>query len=59
MCIRDSHGGGDWRLVTDWLKAVATRDASLLSSTIEASVESHLMAFAAERSRLGGTVEAV
>ena len=55
----DGHGGGDWRLVTDWLKAVATRDASLLSSTIEASVESHLMAFAAERSRLGGTVEAV
>ncbi len=55
----DGHGGGDWRLVTDWLKAVATRDASLLSSTIEASVESHLMAFAAERSRLGGTVEDV
>ncbi len=55
----DGHGGGDWRLVTDWLKAVSSRDASLLSSTIEASVESHLMAFAAERSRLGGTIEAV
>ncbi len=55
----DGHGGGDWRLVTDWLKAVSTRDASLLSSTIEASVESHLMAFAAERSRLGETVEQV
>jgi len=31
----------------------------LLSSPIEASVESHLMAFAAEKSRLSRTIEAV
>ena len=53
------HGGGDWRLVQDWLMAVDKQDPSLLTSTIEASVESHLMGFAAEKSRLNKTVEAV
>ncbi|NRF71851.1 Gfo/Idh/MocA family oxidoreductase [Aquincola sp. S2] len=55
----DAHGGGDLRLVRDWVQAVGQRDKSLLSSSIEVSVESHLMAFAAERSRLNGTIEAV
>lgn len=47
----DGHGGGDWRLVTDWVQAVSRRDASLLTSTIDASIESHIMGFAAEKSR--------
>lgn len=47
----DTHGGGDWRLVADWLQAVSQHDPSLLSSTIDASIESHVMGFAAERSR--------
>jgi predicted dehydrogenase len=47
----DGHGGGDFRLVADWLKAIAQQDPSLLSSTIDVSIESHLMGFAAERSR--------
>ncbi len=51
------HGGGDWRLMANWVEAVAKQDASLLSSSLEASVESHVMAFAAERSRLAGSVE--
>lgn len=55
----DGHGGGDWNLVADWVQAVSTKDKSLLSSGIDASVESHLMGFAAERSRLNGTVEEV
>ncbi len=55
----DGHGGGDWRLAADWVEAVARQDPSVLSSTIDASIESHLMGFAAERSRLGGTVERV
>ncbi len=55
----DGHGGGDFRLVHDWVRAVAQKDPSLLTSTIGASIESHLMAFAAERSRKGGTVERV
>lgn len=53
------HGGGDWRMVRDWVKAVATQDASSLTSGIGASIESHLMAFAAERSRSKRSVEAV
>ncbi len=53
------HGGGDWRLMANWVEAVAKQDASLLSSRIDASVESHVMAFAAERSRARETVEEV
>jgi len=50
------HGGGDWGLVADWLHAIQERDPSLLSSSIDASVESHLMAFGAEKSRASGQV---
>ncbi|WP_082864149.1 Gfo/Idh/MocA family protein [Polaribacter atrinae] len=46
------HGGGDWSLVTDWVKAVKTKDPNVLSSTIDTSIESHLMGFNAEKSRL-------
>jgi len=45
------HGGGDWGLVTDFINAVKKQDASLLTSTIDASVESHIMGFMAEKSR--------
>ncbi len=47
----DGHGGGDWRLVTDWINAIDKRDPSLLTSTIDASIESHVMGFMAEESR--------
>jgi hypothetical protein len=46
------HGGGDWALATDWVRAVKNQDASLLTSTIDASIESHIMGFMAEKSRL-------
>ena len=53
---RDSgHAGGDLALVRDLLRAVDARDPALLSSDLAASVESHLMAFACEESRLKGT----
>jgi len=52
----DGHGGGDWRLVSDWLQAIDKQDSSLLTSTIQASIESHLMGFAAEISRKEGKV---
>jgi predicted dehydrogenase len=32
---KSGHGGGDWALVTDWVRAVKKQDASLLSSTID------------------------
>lgn len=50
------HGGGDWRLVDDWIAAVRASDPALLTSTIEASIDSHLMAFAAEKSRKNGVI---
>lgn len=55
----DGHGGGDWRLMADFVEAVATQDASVLTSSIDASIESHVMGFAAERSRRDHTVEAI
>ncbi len=53
------HGGGDWRLVRDWLQAVKAQDSSLLTSTIEASIESHIMGFQAELSRLKGEIKKI
>ena len=53
------HGGGDWRLAANWAEAVAKQDAGLLSSTVDVSIESHVMAFAAEQSRTRRTVESI
>lgn len=50
--IYDSHGGGDLLLVRDWLNAVSNHDVSLLTSNIDVSVDSHIMCFKAEESRL-------
>ena len=47
----DGHGGGDWRLVADWINAVSQQNPALLTSTIDASIESHVMGFMAEQSR--------
>lgn len=46
------HGGGDLGLVRDFIQAVGNNNPSVLSSTIDASVESHVMGFRAEESRL-------
>lgn len=48
------HGGGDFGVVRAFLQAVRC-EAHLLTSAREA-LESHLLAFAAEASRLGGSV---
>lgn len=55
----DGHGGGDWRLVSDWINAISKRDPSLLTSTIDASIESHVMGFMAEESRKNNKVMAI
>jgi predicted dehydrogenase len=46
------HGGGDFGLMKDFVRAVRKNDPGLLSSSVDVSLESHLMAFAAEKSRL-------
>jgi predicted dehydrogenase len=56
---QSGHGGGDWRMVADFVQAVAHRDPGRLTSTLAQSIESHLVAFACERSRARGTVEPV
>ena len=48
------HGGGDYGLVHNFLQAVYQEDESLLSSTIEDSMESHYIGFKAEESRQSG-----
>lgn len=47
----DAHGGGDWRLVANWIQAISKNDSTLLTSTIDQSIESHIMGFMAEESR--------
>lgn len=53
------HGGGDWRLVSDWIQAIVHRDPNLLTSSIDQSIESHIIGFSAEKSRLNYTVEEI
>ena len=53
------HGGGDLALVRDFIRAVDAHDEKLLSSSLAASVESHVMGFACEKSRLSGHKETV
>ncbi len=51
------HGGGDYRLTMDFLKAIGHKGEPVeIRSGIDQSVESHLMAYAAERSRVSGKV---
>jgi predicted dehydrogenase len=49
------HGGGDFGVIGAFADAVASGDRSLISTGPRESLDSHLMAFAAERSRLTGT----
>jgi tricorn protease-like protein len=46
------HGGGDVVLTRDFVEAVAMHDHNKLSSSIDASIESHIIGFKAEESRL-------
>jgi predicted dehydrogenase len=58
--VTSGHGGGDYGLVRDWVQAISRRDPRLLTSTLEASMESHLIGFTAEESRLdGGTLRTI
>lgn len=59
VTLDSGHGGGDWGLVRDWLEAVDQQDSGLLTSTLAASMESHLMGFMAEKSRHERTVEKI
>jgi predicted dehydrogenase len=53
------HGGGDWGLMDAFVRAVATGDRSHVLTGPRASLEAHLVAFAAERARQQGVVATV
>jgi hypothetical protein len=57
--VSSGHGGGDYGLVRDWIQAVSQQNPEFLSTDIASAMESHLMAFRAEESRLTGTVKDV
>ena len=48
------HGGGDERVVKSWLKAVAAKDQSLIRTSVQESLRTHTVVFAAEASRKQG-----
>ena len=50
--IKSGHGGGDHRLVAGFLSALRKDDPDAALTTARSSLESHLMAFAAEEARL-------
>ena len=54
---RSRHGGGDFNLVSELIRILRRNDADEIRETTEEALQSHLICFAAERSRLaGGTV---
>ncbi|MFA6110855.1 MAG: Gfo/Idh/MocA family oxidoreductase [Candidatus Latescibacterota bacterium] len=55
--ILGGHGGGDYGLMQSFVAAVAAGDQSRVMSGPDETLETHLMVFAAERSRRQGTVE--
>jgi len=54
--ILTGHGGGDFGLMQNFVEAVASKDPSLILTGIDETLESHLMVFAAEKSRREGNV---
>lgn len=48
------HGGGDHGALRDFLEAVCWNDPSRMTSSVDVSIESHIMGFDAEKSRKTG-----
>ena len=55
--LASGHGGGDEGLMAAFLAALRSGDQSLLTTGPDVSLESHLMVFAAEKSRLLGAIQ--
>lgn len=53
---RGGHGGGDERIMRDWLAALHTRDDSQIVANAQESLQTHTIVFAAEKSRREGRV---
>jgi len=48
------HAGGDTALMRQFIESIRSGDPSKVSTNVEQSLESHLLAFAAEESRQNG-----
>jgi len=57
--VAGGHGGGDYGLMEAFCRAWTTGDSSAVCSNADTSLESHLVAFAAERARTQGVVVAL
>ena len=53
---RSRHGGGDFNLVSEMIRILRRNDPDEIRETTEEALQSHLICFAAERSRLAGGV---
>ena len=54
IALNDGHGGGDTYLFYDFIDYITSEKPSTTRTTIERSMESHLVGFKAEESRLNG-----
>lgn len=58
--LDDGHGGGDYFLYRDFMDYISINSPSFTRTTIDDSIESHLIGFKAEESRLeGGTPKTI
>lgn len=57
--LSSGHGGGDYGLVRDFIRAVGERKPEHLLTTVQEAMESHLIGFRAEESRTEGKIVAV
>ena len=51
---RSRHGGGDFNLVSEMIRILWRNDPDEIRHTTEEALQSHLICFAAEESRLAG-----
>lgn len=54
--LDDGHGGGDYFLYRDFIDYITKNSPSMTRTTIDDSIESHLIGFKAEESRLNGGI---
>ena len=54
--VNGTHGGGDLRLVEDFVRVLQGKTPSISCTSIEDSVNGHLAVFRAEKARKTGTV---
>lgn len=54
LCNQPFHAGADLNIVEEFVNSITRSEGEILSSTIDSSIESHVVCYEAERSRLTG-----